>query len=290
MTRPPSTSVLIITGGRDAHLARVLAGLERSETAPDEVVVVFMNQPTGAVPASTLRVVTGHVDEPGGLPLAAARNRAAALARGEVLIFLDVDCLPATSAIGLLAHEVARHPAALVMGTPRYLPPGWLDDDAEALPPDQYLHEVSVDHAARRHLSPGPSHQWPLVWTLVLALPASGMAALGGFDEGFRGYGAEDTDFAFRARDAGWGLRFSAATVFHQPHGVVKPPLHHFRDILVNARRFRDVHGGWPMEGWLQQFTDLGLVDWDPEGARLEALREPTDAELAAARDETSAY
>ncbi|WP_236558029.1 glycosyltransferase family 2 protein [Citricoccus sp. K5] len=287
---PPSTSVLIITGGRDQHLARVLAGLEISVPAPNDVVVVFMNQPTGAVPESTLEVVTGHVSDPDGLPLAAARNRAAALAQGEVLVFLDVDCIPASGTVGELSHEVRRHPGSLVMGTPRYLPPGWQEVVPVTESRDDGLRAVSVEHAARQYLGEGPSAEWSMVWTLVLALSASDFSALGGFDEGFRGYGAEDTDFAFRARDAGLALVFSAATVFHQPHGVYRPPLHHFQDILVNARHFKQIHGSWPMGGWLGRFRDLGLVLWDPAGAQLEVLREPTAAEIAAALDEGSAY
>ncbi|NUL47295.1 glycosyltransferase [Cellulosimicrobium funkei] len=287
---PPSTSVLIITGGRDEHLARVLAGLERSVPVPEDVVVVFMDQPAGAVPESTLEVVTGHVTDPHGLPLAAARNRAAALAQGEVLVFLDVDCIPASGTVGELSSEVQQHPGTLVMGTPRYLPPGWQDAVPAADSLDEGLRAVSVEHAARRHLGAGDSAEWSMVWTLVLALSATDFSALGGFDEGFRGYGAEDTDFAFRARDAGVNLRFSEATVYHQPHGVYRPPLHHFRDILVNARRFKEVHGSWPMEGWLRQFRDLGLVQWDPAGAHVEVRREPTAAEIAAALDDGSAY
>jgi GT2 family glycosyltransferase len=286
------TSVLVITGGRDEHLARVLAGLERADPRPDEVVVVFMNQPDGRVPATGLRVVASHVDAPGRLPLAAARNRAADLARGEVLVFLDVDCIPSTAAVGTLAAAVRAHPGTLVMGSPRYLLPGWVPDArvTTGVPDDDRLRELSVPHPARAHLGEGPSQDWHLVWTLVLAMGSADFDRLGGFDEGFSGYGAEDTDFAFRARQAGLALRSCPATVFHQHHGVHRPPLHHFIDILVNARRFRHVHGTWPMEGWLGQFRDLGLVDWDPEGDRLAVLRTPTDAEVEAARQPAAAF
>lgn len=297
MTQPPvaprtGTSVLVITGGRDEHLARVLAGLERADPRPDEVVVVFMNQPDGTVPATDLVVVTSHVDAPGRLPLAAARNRAAQLASGDVLVFLDVDCIPSTAAVGTLAQAVRGHPGALVMGTPRYLAPGWVQDAGVVAggPDDGRLLELSVPHAARGHLGEEPTLDWHLVWTLVLAMGSADFDRLGGFDEGFSGYGAEDTDFAFRARNAGLALRSSRAVVFHQHHGVHRPPLHHFADILVNARRFRQVHGNWPMEGWLAQFRSLGLVDWDPDGDRLTVLRTPTAAEVESARQPAAAY
>ncbi|MGD6979276.1 MULTISPECIES: glycosyltransferase family 2 protein [Citricoccus] len=287
-----TTSVLVITGGRNEHLARVITGLERATPRPDEVVVVFMNQPDGVVPATDLPVVTSHVDAPGTLPLAAARNRAARLAGGEVLVFLDVDCIPSAAAVGTLAETVRAHPGTLVMGTPRYLVPEWVQEAGAAtgLPDDDRLRELSVSHPARAHLGEGPTDDWHLVWTLVLAMGSADLDRLGGFDEAFSGYGAEDTDIAFRARDAGLALRSSRATVFHQHHGVHRPPLHHFADILVNARRFRQVHGTWPMEGWLGQFRDLGLVDWDPQGDRLAVLRTPTDAEVEATRQPAAAF
>lgn len=291
-------SVLIITGGRDAHLERVVRGLERAVPRPAEVVVVFMDQPDGQVPETDLPVVVGHVNPPDGggrLPLAEARNTAAELASRPVLVFLDVDCIPAQDAVGRLCRTVQEHPGSLVMGTPRYLEPDWLARGGRAAgaagaDPDALLRELSVPHAARTHLTEGPTQDWHLVWTLVLAVSAADHARLGGFDTGFSGYGAEDTDYSFRARDAGLDLRHCGAEVFHQHHGVYRPPLHHVSDIVVNARRFRQVHGVWPMEGWLEQFEERGLVRWDREGEVLESLRTPTEAELAAARDEHRAY
>ncbi len=147
-----------------------------------------------------------------------------------------------------------------------------------------------MPHAARADLPAGDSAEWHMVWTLVLAMRRSVLRAIGGLDEGFAGYGAEDTDLAFRARDAGLGLRFHPAEVFHQHHGVHRPPLNHLEDILVNARRFRAVHGLWPMDGWLRRFAEAGLIDWDEGGERLELVRRPSPEELTAARVEDAAY
>ena len=161
-----------------------------------------------------------------------------------------------------------------------------------ASPPltDGALRRLSVPHHGRAHLTAGPSEEWHLVWTLVLAIARSDLERIGGFDAGFSGYGAEDTDIAFRARDAGLRLRFSPAEVFHQHHGVFSPPVNHLEDILVNAKRFRAVHGRWAMEGWLRAFAEAGLIAWDPAGERLELLRRPGPEELAAARREDAAY
>jgi GT2 family glycosyltransferase len=122
-----------------------------------------------------------------------------------------------------------------------------------------------------------------LFWSLAFGIRRDRFEALGGFDEEFTGYGAEDTDFGFRAREAGTESLFMGGPgAFHQYHGVVDPPLHHFHDILRNAERFHKKWGRWPMEGWLKAFEALGLIVFTAE--RLTCLRAPDANDLLAAR------
>ncbi|RSU45239.1 hypothetical protein DAH51_28105 [Sphingobium yanoikuyae] len=100
-----------------------------------------------------------------------------------------------------------------------------------------------------------------LFWSLAFALRRSTFETLGGFDEGFSGYGAEDTDFGFRAAAAGHKLLFvGGAIACHQYHITYEPPVQHVADIVRNARHFHARWGRWPMEGWLADFERLGLV------------------------------
>ncbi|WP_231635642.1 glycosyltransferase family 2 protein [Novosphingobium sp. ST904] len=111
---------------------------------------------------------------------------------------------------------------------------------------------------------------------------------LGGFDEAFTGYGAEDTDFGFRAREVGLPLLFMGGPgAFHQHHDSFEPPLQHLDDIVRNANVFRVRWDRWPMEGWLAAFQKLGLVLWEQD--RLSVHRRPTDEEIAHARTEHAA-
>ena len=106
---------------------------------------------------------------------------------------------------------------------------------------------------------------------------------IGGFDESFSGYGAEDTDLAFRADAAGVPILFlGGPRAYHQHHGSYDPPLQHFRDIVANAARFHARHGFWPMDGWLADFARLGLIEPPGEGP-LRVLRHPAAAEIARA-------
>jgi GT2 family glycosyltransferase len=122
-----------------------------------------------------------------------------------------------------------------------------------------------------------PEPRVELFWSLAFAVTPATHERIGGFDEGYEGYGAEDTDYAFRARRAGVGLAWvGGAWAHHQHHPVSDPPVEHLHDIVRNARRFHAAWGRWPMEGWLRAFADLGLVEWS--GARLALAVSPDRA------------
>jgi GT2 family glycosyltransferase len=199
-------------------------------------------------------------------PVAAARNMGAEVALddgAELLIFLDVDCIPAVGMIGRY-RRVAAEPAhrdALLCGPATYLPPppaaGY---DLAA------LSEMVNPHPAR----PAPGAQQVLVsadyqlfWSLSFAVTAQTWHRIGGFCTCYRGYGGEDTDFAQLAATAGVTLRWvGGAHAFHQFHPVSDPPIEHLADIVTNARTFYRRWGWWPMQGWLHAFARQGLVRW----------------------------
>ncbi len=100
-----------------------------------------------------------------------------------------------------------------------------------------------------------------LFWSLSFAVDAATWTAVGGFDEGYEGYGGEDTDFGQRAAAAGvpmWWV--GGATAYHQWHPVSSPPVEHLHDVVRNANRFHDTWGWFPMEGWLAAFEADGLA------------------------------
>lgn len=274
-----SISVVTLNKGREAHLARLLEGLARGN-APAECVVVEMGRDPAPLPETpfALRRVALPSE---GLPLAAARNAGRRAARGDILVYLDVDCIPAAGLVAGLA-AVAQVQDALVCGPIRYLPAGavrdgWTEAD---------LMRLGMLHPARPFPETGfaPTDNPGLFWSLAFAVRATTWDRLDGFDEGFDGYGAEDTDLAFRAAKAGVPVLLAGVPpAFHQHHLSCDPPLQHFADIIRNARRFRARHGLWPMDGWLDAFAGLGLIAAERE-PDLTVLRPPSPDEVAAAR------
>ncbi|MDQ2797188.1 MAG: glycosyltransferase family 2 protein [Actinomycetota bacterium] len=259
-------AVITTAFGRHDHLRLQLEGLRASHTAPDLHVVVAMGD-------AAIRDVCGKqatvIDVPPGadgrLPVAAARNAGArhALEHGaDVVIFLDVDCVPSATLVGQYAHTARFHsPPALLSGNVGYLPP----------PPEAgyrigELADLAEAHPARPGLHAGETRplEHDLFWSLSFALRAELWPAIGGFHERYTGYGAEDTDFARTARaNAVPHLAIGGAWAYHQWHPSPEPPLQHLHDILRNGRLFRDRWAEWPMRGWLDGFAELGLIRYD---------------------------
>jgi GT2 family glycosyltransferase len=273
-------SILTLVKDRPGHLAQLVEGLRRSGAVPHEVVVVDMGSDppveVGALPFPT-RIIRR---DRGGLPLAAARNAAARAASGDALLFLDVDCIPMRGLARAMADALARQDA-LICAQVRYLRP----DEARNDWHEAELLSRSTGRPERRFPAYGlrEVENAALFWSLVFGIRRERFFALGGFDEAFTGYGAEDTDFGFRARAAGLPLLFMGGPgAFHQYHDSFEPPLQHLGDIVRNAQTFRERWNRWPMEGWLAAFREMGVVRWDEHTLRIERL--PTRAEMERAR------
>ncbi len=204
---------------------------------------------------------------------------AAAAAHSELLVFLDVDCIPAPTVVEAYL-DAADARDGLFLGEVLYLPAGATAGGLDFARLDR-LGEVhpSKPPVPREGVREEPNAGE--LWGLSFALPAERWRAVGGMDESFVGYGRRGTDFAVRLAASGLPFFWTAgARCYHQHHPVRVPPLHHFDHILRNAELFRERHGRWCMDYWLGQFRDAGLIDWRDDAIRV--LRRPSSAEVEA--------
>lgn len=250
------------------------------------------------------------------------RNLGSEHASQQSLIFLDVDCIVASYFVEQLSLKLQLYPEALLMAQPRYLTRPLTDEESLQLQQGQlsasHLDQLSVYNPYRYNFDPEQSQpsasssnltestdltnssgaddtakpQTPSMqtddygafWSLCFAITRQQFTKIGGFDTQYVGYGAEDTDFAFTARTLGIDLYLTADVAYHQQHSVYRPPLNHLDSIVLNANRFYNKWQHWPMQGWLEQFESMGLIDWqEQQQTPIEIIRSPTKKELDSA-------
>jgi GT2 family glycosyltransferase len=279
MTERPAISALTIARGRKRHLANQLEGLARQTRLPDEVVVAVMDD-TPYADLPKLPVPIRQVLVPGGaeLPLAQARNAAAEAARGDLLVFIDVDCIPHPGLVADYAAAAGRTRGVL-MGEVLYLPDGATGGGFDFARFDT-LGERHSDRRGPPAEGEARCNDYRCFWSLNFAIGRTEWSRTGGFDESFTGYGGEDTDFG-RTCDACdvpiWWTK--GARVYHQYHPHAMPPVHHLRSVLQNADRFAEKWGHRTMEHWLYAFRLMGLIETTAEGLRV--IREPDARDFA---------
>jgi glycosyltransferase involved in cell wall biosynthesis len=137
------------------------------------------------------RVVT----VPGPSGPAVARNRAAALASGDALVFVDTDVVVAPDAIAGMCTVLEEDPSvAAVFGAYDHFPPepGFISQFKNLS--HAYVHEVGNPNAAT-------------FWAGLGAVRTAAFRRVGGFDERFSRPSVEDIDLGYRLRAAGYGIR-----------------------------------------------------------------------------------
>ena len=199
----PVVSVLVTSYGAVPHTLRCLAALARDRSGVAlEVIVIDDASPDPAVAALARVPGLRLIRNPARIGYLRSCNAAAAAARGAYLLLLNNDTEPAPDAIAAMLAVFRARPDAGAVGARLLFPDGrlqeaggiiWRDgtgwnygrgDDPDK-PEYNYVREVDYCSAA------------------ALMVPRALFARLGGFDPRYAPAYYEDTDLAFRLREAG---------------------------------------------------------------------------------------
>ncbi len=144
--------------------------------------------------------------------IASARNRGATEASGEVFLFMDPDVFAHT---GMVIAHLRNYDDAAAMRTVqgRTIP----DPDTITTP---FMHTSNLvpDLTVRRRENLSPYH----VVGRNFSITRTAFERIGGFDEGFTGYGLEDVELAFRFHEAGGRILYEpeALGLHHHPMSI----------------------------------------------------------------------
>ena len=138
--------------------------------------------------ARTEGAVVAAIDGPRGP--ATARNRGAAIASGDVLVFVDSDVVIDTRSLAHVARRFASEPELTALF-------GAYDEDPAE--PGFISQGKNLAHCFIHQRSAGDAQTF---WAGLGAVRADAFAALGGFDERFTRPSVEDIDFGYRIRAA----------------------------------------------------------------------------------------
>lgn len=315
-------SVITTCYGRNGHLYNLLSSLSQGSVRPSEVIIVNDDadpERLAQYPLNIVQIATNDWDalaqnpesstinktSDTGFDIGRNRNLGAARASHDGLIFLDVDCIVASTFIEQLHNKLRIYPNALLMGQPRYLTRPLTDDESLQLQRGQLLStsldKLSVYNPYRYNFAAPEldsdataieqTQDYGAFWSLCFAISYKQFEAIGGFDTDYLGYGAEDTDFSFSARALGVDFYLTNDLIYHQQHRVYRPPLNHLSSIVINANIFYDKWQKWPMGGWLAAFAEMDLINWHTEQqTAISVSRKPSKSEINAAHYPDAPY
>lgn len=188
----PSLTVIIPVHNGGAHLRRALQAVSASTRPADEVIVVddgSTDQSASMAASFHARVIslTGAPQGP-----ACARNRGAAAARGDLLIFLDADVLAHPDTLGIFIKYFIENPeVAAIFGAYDDQPPG----RGFVARYKNLLHHYTHQHSQREAST---------FWAGCGGIRRDVFVELGGFAERYTRPSIEDIELGVRLRQAGY--------------------------------------------------------------------------------------
>ena len=210
-------SVVVTTYNRPQALRLVLNALLAQRQAPFEILIA--DDGSAGPTRELIRQMAHQAAVPihhlwqadDGFRAAAARNLAVAAAQGDLVIFLDGDCVPRPDFIA--EHARLAQPGWFVPGSRLLLGP-FLTQEAEAQqwPIHQWGRWAWLKHRLSGHANrwlplinlPGQAWRrrqadhWQSARICNMAVWRSDLVAVNGFDESYQGWGHEDADLAVR--------------------------------------------------------------------------------------------
>lgn len=234
-------SVIIPTYNRKHILARTLEAYMRQSARPQilEILVVDdgSTDGTGAIVgeiAARAQVPVRHLFQPNS-GLSAARNHGIREALGELILFADDDIIPAPNLVSehLNWHKRYPDPAVAVLGFVTWSP---------EVHPTPFMEWLGFDGVQFNFgaLTRGEVVDFQNAYSCNTSLKTAWVKENGGFDEDFKGYGFEDTEFGYRMCKKGLRVLYNPDAVGYHYKFVSFADVCNRAQLVAEARKVLD--------------------------------------------------
>lgn len=235
----PKVSIVIPTYNRRDLLRETLLQLTRQQDGTPPFEVVVSDDGSSDDSASVVRSFADRLrlkycyQEDLGNRVSLARNAGARLASSPILVFLDTGALAGPDFVRqhFLAHQDTTSRCAVAGYAYGYNPENPMWDIADIL--SRYTPQEAVERygdvqefldlresvlAACGDDLNRRSVPWAVYWTINCSMPTADFWAVGGFDEGHRGWAAEDVELGYLLHRRGLPIRISRAAWVIESH------------------------------------------------------------------------
>jgi len=274
---------IVITAWRAAPLliTCLRSVADKVSDIPYEVIVAF-NAPSETLLADFERVVVGArvVRSPVNLGFAVACNRAAALARGVYIVFLNDDTEVELGWLEALVRTADAIPGAGAVGSAMLTPEGKLAEAGSIVWRDGGITAVSASVLEKLDPLDG-TRQVDYCSACSLLVRRSTWDAVGGFDEEYYPAYFEDVDLCFKIRRNGEGVFCEPSSRVRHNRGSSTSTFYQEFILSRNARRFVQRWSAELSEQDAQRPDDVAALRSSIERASQRPLARRTPSDIA---------
>lgn len=223
----PRLSIVIITFHSERFVDLCLTSVARNAGGIDHEVIVVDSASSDGTQAAVRRFPEVRFHDMGAnRGVAAARNVALGMARGEYLMILDVDAELTPGALEAMAAFMDNHPGAGMCAPRLHYPDGSLQFSVRRFPTvmtkiarrlPRWLVGTGLDKDEMRDWDHATERRVDYAIGACQFIRSSALAQVGPLDERIF-YGPEDVDFCLRLWLAGWQVWYvpSALVIHHE--------------------------------------------------------------------------
>lgn len=200
----PSASIIIPAYNSESMIRMVLEAILCQTVLPMEVIVVDDGSTDRTGDLVCLFSEVKYIRQKNGGP-AAARNRGAREAQGDILVFMDSDCRPQADWLERLLEGFTEKVIGAVAGS-------YGIQNPESLLARCVHQEICFRH---RYLMPVYPH---VFGSYNVGIRREVFFDVGGFDESYRNASGEDNDLSYKILEAGYKIYFQCSSKVDHRH------------------------------------------------------------------------